>query len=208
MSKTLYILRHAETDYNRKGIIQGSGIDAPINSKGRKQANLFYEAYRKIPFQVVMASQLQRTQQTIHSFISENRPLEIFDQLNEISWGIYEGKYPNREMKIHYAQINEQWAAGKTSERINGGESPDEVSQRLQGFLEKLEQREEERFLICTHGRTIRILMCMLSGQALSEMANFGHKNTGVYQVNFQLSKSEIVVHNDYRHILTNSSKG
>lgn len=28
---TLYIIRHGETDFNRKGIVQGSGVDSELN---------------------------------------------------------------------------------------------------------------------------------------------------------------------------------
>lgn len=31
-------VRHGETDYNAKGILQGQGIDAVLNNKGIKQA--------------------------------------------------------------------------------------------------------------------------------------------------------------------------
>ena len=41
----LYIIRHAETEYNRKGIIQGSEVDSDINDVGESQANSFYEYY-------------------------------------------------------------------------------------------------------------------------------------------------------------------
>ena len=44
----LYIIRHAETEYNRKGIIQGSEVDSDINDVGESQANSFYEYYKNI----------------------------------------------------------------------------------------------------------------------------------------------------------------
>ena len=46
----LYIIRHAETEYNRKGIIQGSEVDSDINDKGDIQAMSFYEYYKDINF--------------------------------------------------------------------------------------------------------------------------------------------------------------
>ena len=38
----LYIMRHAETEFNRKGIIQGSEVDSSINNVGDYQAERFY----------------------------------------------------------------------------------------------------------------------------------------------------------------------
>lgn len=46
MTKYIYILRHGETDYNRRGIVQGSGVDAELNEYGRLQAEAFFRYYR------------------------------------------------------------------------------------------------------------------------------------------------------------------
>jgi len=62
-SKKIYLIRHGQTDYNLKGIVKGSGIDAPINENGRKQAELFYNAYQHIAFDKVYTSKLQRSKQ-------------------------------------------------------------------------------------------------------------------------------------------------
>ncbi|MCY7358013.1 MAG: histidine phosphatase family protein, partial [Rudanella sp.] len=32
--KRIYIIRHGETDYNRRGVVQGSGVDADLNEMG------------------------------------------------------------------------------------------------------------------------------------------------------------------------------
>jgi len=50
MTKTLYIVRHGQTDLNKQGIVQGRGRDTDLNAEGRKQAGLFYKAYQSVPF--------------------------------------------------------------------------------------------------------------------------------------------------------------
>ena len=49
----LYIMRHAQTEYNKKGIIQGSEVDSDINKFGDNQSSLFYDYYKSIPFDMV-----------------------------------------------------------------------------------------------------------------------------------------------------------
>ena len=66
----IYILRHAETDYNKKGIIQGSEVDSNINSTGILQSDKFYSKYKDIEFDKVFVSNLKRTYQTVKSFIT------------------------------------------------------------------------------------------------------------------------------------------
>ena len=69
----LYIIRHAETEYNRKGIIQGSEVDSDINDVGESQANSFYEYYKNINFEIKINVKNQAPEA-----ISLNSPLNIF----------------------------------------------------------------------------------------------------------------------------------
>ena len=71
------MIRHGETEYNRQGIVQGSGIDADLNETGRNQAEAFYQKYKDIPFDKVYTSALVRTHQTVEKFIEAGIPHEI-----------------------------------------------------------------------------------------------------------------------------------
>ena len=66
---TLYIIRHGETEYNRQGIVQGSGVDGDLNQMGRKQAHFFYRYYQHIHFDYIVTSVLKRTHQTVEPFL-------------------------------------------------------------------------------------------------------------------------------------------
>ena len=50
LTKTIYLIRHGETEFNRMGIVQGSGIDSDLNETGILQARAFFETYRHITF--------------------------------------------------------------------------------------------------------------------------------------------------------------
>ena len=65
----LYIIRHGETDFNKRGIIQGRGVNSDLNDHGISQARSFYKAYHHIEFDKVITSTLKRTHQTVQSFI-------------------------------------------------------------------------------------------------------------------------------------------
>ncbi|HNU42529.1 MAG TPA: histidine phosphatase family protein, partial [Cyclobacteriaceae bacterium] len=34
ITKKIYIIRHGQTDFNLKGIVQGSGVDSSLNVRG------------------------------------------------------------------------------------------------------------------------------------------------------------------------------
>ncbi len=48
MGKTLYIVRHGETELNKHGIVQGRGINSDLNDTGRAQAAALFEHYKKM----------------------------------------------------------------------------------------------------------------------------------------------------------------
>lgn len=75
MPKEIYIIRHGETEYNRLGIMQGSGVDTDLSEVGRTQAKRFFEHYRHIPFDLFIASKLKRTAQTLAPFLQQNKVL-------------------------------------------------------------------------------------------------------------------------------------
>ncbi|MCZ6694862.1 MAG: histidine phosphatase family protein, partial [Bacteroidetes bacterium] len=75
-TKKIYLIRHGQTDFNNRGVVQGSGIDSSLNETGYKQAQAFFDAYQQVPFQKIYTSSLQRTTQTVKPFIDKGIPFE------------------------------------------------------------------------------------------------------------------------------------
>lgn len=183
-TKHLYIVRHGETDYNRQGIVQGAGVDAPLNETGRQQAMAFFEQYRDLGFDKIYASELSRAIQTVEPFKTSGVPLEKHPGLNEINWGYYEGQKVWHYHTNYYGELLNRWRNGQTHIPIHGGESPNDVALRQQEVIDLLQERSEEKqVLICMHGRAMRIFLCQLLGKPLSEMDAFRHNNLGLYKV-------------------------
>ena len=202
MNKTLYIVRHGQTELNRLGIIQGRGIDSDLNKEGRKQAKLFFEAYKSVPFNKIYISELKRTQQSIQQFIDLGIPFEKLPGLDELGWGIHEGQAPTAENKAAFMQIMRSWLDGKLDEKFEGGESPNEVKARQQEALKVIMSRPEEKtVLICMHGRALRLLLCQLTNKPLTEMDTFPHQNLVLYKVVYDGKKFEITDFNNSEHL-------
>ena len=151
MDKTIYFIRHGETDFNQKGIIQGSGVDSDLNEKGREQAQAFFDYYKNVDFDLLICSALKRSYQTIAPFIELGIPLKRFAEINEMNWGIFEGKPHSPEMKAIYADMISQWGTGNFDARIEAGESARELSDRLIAFLEVLKKMPEKKKLETLH---------------------------------------------------------
>jgi len=183
-------------------MVQGSGIDAPLNETGMNQANAFYQAYKHIPFNKVYTTNLIRTQQTVNAFIEDGIPFEALADLREISWGTQEGVAFSDQSRQHYYHISEQWTQGNYDAKIEGGESPAEVTVRLaKGFEYIASKSDEETVLVCMHGRAMRILMCHLLEMPMYEMDSFEHKNTCLYLVHWDGKKYSLEVRNETSHL-------
>src|SRR5882757_9565496 len=205
MIKTLYIVRHGQTDLNKQGIVQGRGRDTDLNDEGRKQANLFFNAYRSVPFDKIYISALRRTQQSIQQFIDLGIPYEKLSGLDELAWGIHEGQPATTENKAAFLQLMRDWMDGKLDSKFEGGESPNEVKARQQEALKVIMSHPEEKtVLICMHGRAMRLLLCLLTEKPLTEMDTFPHQNLVLYKVIYNGEKFEIVDFNNSEHLKNN----
>jgi broad specificity phosphatase PhoE len=204
IKKTLYIVRHGQTDLNKQGIVQGRGRDTDLNDEGRWQAEQFFNAYKNVPFDKIYISELKRTQQSIQKFIDLGLPYEKLSGLDELAWGIHEGQPGTPETKSAFLQLMRDWMNGNLDEKFEGGESPNEVKARQLEALETIMSHPEEKtVLICMHGRAMRLLLCILTGKPLTEMDNFPHQNLVLYKVTFDGDKFEIVDFNNALHLKT-----
>ena len=201
-TKKIYLIRHGQTDYNKRGIVQGSGVDTSLNEYGREQARAFFEKYKGIPFDRIYTSALKRSQESVRMFIETGIPLEVHSGLNEINWGNKEGQPITPEEDEYYHYILDQWKEGNIELQIQGGESPVDVTNRLIPVVDKIKSRESENtILICMHGRAMRILLCYLLDYPLTRMDNFEHTNLGLYIVNYTNGGFAVELANDTSHL-------
>ena len=203
LSKKIYLVRHGQTDYNLKGVVQGSGIDAPLNSNGIKQAKAFFEAYKHIKFEKVFFTGLQRTRQSVQEFLDLGIPYESISELNEISWGKYEGQPMTHEENEYYLHMLERWSKGDLDYAIAGGESPNAVAKRLKLGIERILNQDHKTILICMHGRAMRILLSLLMNYDLRYMDQFKHQNLGLYELNLDdAGVFKIIKYNSGEHLM------
>ncbi|MAR40894.1 MAG: histidine phosphatase family protein [Flammeovirgaceae bacterium] len=194
----LYIIRHAETEYNKKGIIQGSEVDSDINDVGESQANSFYEYYKDINFDKIYVSDLKRTFQTIRRFTQNGLSYEKLKEFNEISWGVNQGKSDDLE---DYARLIDTWLAGNLDNKFEEGESPNEMSVRLVKGFNKVLDDDYDTVLLCIHGRALRILLSKIIDNDLTKMDKYVHSNTGLYILEYKNGKYEILGSNLRDHL-------
>jgi broad specificity phosphatase PhoE len=199
------LIRHGQTDYNLKGIVQGSKVNADLNDTGRAQAASFYAKYKDVPFDKIYISKLKRTAQSVKGFIELGIPLESYEGLNEISWGDQDGVISNADSKGYFELVSNEWKSGNFDFQIGGGgESPNQVAKRQRAVMDIIfskERENEKTILICMHGRAMRILLCQLMKISLASMDEFEHTNLCLYLLGYDEEKITILKRNHIEHI-------
>jgi probable phosphoglycerate mutase len=202
----IYLLRHGQTDYNVRNIVQGGGINSSLNDEGRKQAGKFFAKYGSVNFEKIFCTELKRTSETLSAFTMQRRTV-IIPELNEISWGILEGREATPDVTKEFYRVTGLWNHGILSERVEGGESAEEAGERAMAGFSKIlrESPEKGNVLVCTHGRMLRILLSGITGYGLRKMNIFPHENTGLNVLRVSAGKKiSVEVINDLSHLSEN----
>lgn len=197
----IYIYRHGQTMYNTKGIVQGRGVDSSLNEAGEAQAMAFFEHYKTVPFDLVITSSLKRTKETARSFVELGIPTEEHVDIDEIGWGIWEGKPANKEMHNAYLGLLKSWGEGNYEASVAGGDTAIQMGERLGRFANYLKSLKYENILICTHGGCLAYLMAILQEQPLSAMPQYKHHNTGLCLFSFDGQHFNLEKQDDTTHL-------
>lgn len=202
----LYLVRHGESEGNKKGVIQGHQNFA-LTQDGEKQAQLVGEFFSTKLVDVIYSSDLDRAFVTAES-IGEHHPLDIikWEQIREIGLGPLEGK-KRQEIYLQYPEIKDIQSILTTG--IEGTETITEITERCFTVLEQLlAAHKGKNVVLVSHGGFISIFLMYLNH--LENWHKFHRpfviSNTGVTKIEFKDSKKPIFHYiNRNNHLHTGS---
>lgn len=152
--KRLYLLRHGQTEFNVKKLVQGR-CDSPLTDLGRKQAGMaaaWLKAHDVVPDKVV-SSPLGRAMDTAQLVATE---LLGPDAAVEPYEGIIERSYGTFEEGPHDALPTDVWDPGEDLIPF-GGEGSRALQERMVGTLTNLMGADGiETLLAVSHGSASR----------------------------------------------------
>lgn len=163
---TIYLVRHGETEWNVKRLIQGHG-DSPLTKLGIKQASNTAEKLKNVHFDQVFSSDLSRARDTAEIIAQErNLAIKMTEFLREKAFGDYEG----REYDIFRTELkeySENFAQLTSREKWNFKyptiETDAEVIERLIRFLREVALAYHGRnVLVVSHAGIIGLLLIHL----------------------------------------------
>lgn len=189
MHTELYLVRHGETIWNLEKRFQGQ-IDSPLTENGREQAQILGKFLQGMSFDVLITSDLGRaaeTAQILNSFL--NIPVFIEEPiLRERNFGIFHGLNKEEAEKKYPQEAALIWSTNADA-AVPGGESKNQLMQRVQRFLDELPIRYVgKRILAVTHGGVVNTIIRIVLRIPVEAPRRFKLPNTGlnifVYQEN------------------------
>jgi len=190
MTRTLLLVRHGETAWNREGRFQGH-TDIPLSEVGRDQARGLRARLEAGPHRhlydpdqtVVVTSDLRRARETAEiAFGGAGRTLHVRRDLREFCYGVFEG-HTRTEVEERYPGAMASWLQGDRAVAIEGGESRAQVHARAHAVVEALLVELPHRYLVVVgHGGVMRQLLasCFVDR---GEPRNLSFANTAAHLV-------------------------
>lgn len=187
------IVRHAESNWNKKGIFQGQK-NPKLSSNGLIQASKIHFGLKGIPVDYIYSSDLERAKRTAQILNSTlNVPIEITENIREIGFGQWEGLKRNEVQAKYPDEFNEWIRNGLILEKIQDAETLNDLTGRLIQFIAdvKLKHTDDKTILIVSHGGTIRILAKMLLGIPVEQSISMSTNNTGISIIESPLTNDD-----------------
>jgi probable phosphoglycerate mutase len=180
-----YLCRHGQTEWNLLGRKQGQQ-DSPLTAEGVRQAHELARLFKPLPNAALFASTLGRAVQTARIIREENPrfPLQTDRRLREIGFGELEGRTKARIAQDH-ARVQAAFEADPLMYRFPGGESYQDVGERVRDFLNDLRRdfADVETIIIVAHENVNHVLLSELLSIGLAETVRCEQSNDRVYRI-------------------------
>jgi len=162
---TIDLLRHGALE---GGIKYRGKVDDLLTSEGRQAMDQIW-AQLAAEVDCIISSPLCRCAAPARAWAAESGTTCIIEpRLAEMDYGAWEGK-TMAAIQQAYPYMLERWRADPTDMRPPGGESPEELRERLnQWWTEANEAFDGSHILVVAHSGSLRMLIALLLGQPTS----------------------------------------
>ena len=169
MTTQLYLVRHAQTDWNVEGRYQGQA-DPPLNTAGRAQAAKLSQELAGLSFTAAYSSDLRRARETAEILAApRSLAVQVDPRLREIRLGVWEGQLATEIASRYPAEWAER-LRDPLNARAPGGEMVAEVARRMAEAATAIAGAQPEGVvLVVSHGVALATLLCQVRGQPLAE---------------------------------------
>ena len=197
--KKIYLIRHGETESNRKGIFRGR-LNIPLSQRGKEQAAELRGYFENIPVEVVYTSPLQRAVETAEAAFPGHTPIkdQLLDNLDLGEWsgmdkGLVRERFPGQW---------DIWVKRPESITFPGGECLADVYKRSELFFRKIIAEEAETIAAVSHRSVVKVMLAAAIGLEKDYYWKFHLDNASVSQVYYEPGRGLTIVKvNDTHHL-------
>ncbi|HZV33397.1 MAG TPA: histidine phosphatase family protein [Verrucomicrobiae bacterium] len=189
---SLFLLRHAEVEarYHR---IFGGTIDMELSPRGHEQAAILARHLKQKSFDAIYASPMKRVQQTLAPLLEgRNTTPVVMAGLREVDFGDWTGLGWD-QVKEKYNISAFDWLSQLEHAAIPNAESANAFRGRVEPCVQQiLRDHPGQTVAIACHGGTIRMILSILLGMPLPQMASFEIEYASLSQVHHWPHKTEV----------------
>lgn len=200
----LYLVRHGATDANqqRPYVLQGRGIDLPLNDVGRKQAESVGRFLSRMQVHRVFSSPMLRAVETAGTIADyHNVDVTLREELIECDVGQWEGMDWDSIMRA-YPEAYQAFMENPAENPYLGGESYGDVLRRVQpAMTEILRHHVGESVVVVAHNVVNRAYLASLLGLDLRKAKDLSQSNGGVNVIRDRDGKTSLLTLNAHFHL-------
>jgi len=150
------------------GIKYRGHTDDPLTGQGRADMDMVWQ---KLAAEVdlIITSPLSRCADPATDWAAQSGiPCIIEPRVAEMHYGAWEGK-TGETISAEFPGMLEQWRQDPTGMRVPGGESAEELHQRLQTWLMEISTGyQNKKLLVVSHSGTLRMLIALALGAPIA----------------------------------------
>jgi probable phosphoglycerate mutase len=155
------LVRHAESEANARGIVNGDpSVPAALTQDGRRQAADLGRALAAVPIDLCVVTEFPRTLETADlALVGRDIPRVTIPELGDPAFGMLEGR--------PLAEIRKWFVSNGAEARPDGGESRVETIERYCRGFRLVASRPEATVLVVAHALPVTAIRLAVDGGKL-----------------------------------------
>lgn len=201
MNTEIFLIRHGETVWNTKKLIQGQ-LDSPLTDNGIRQSNLLSKRIKKINPDIIYTSDLKRAIDTANIINQHiNKDVIKISGVRERHWGVFQGADWPKVKKFFPTQYK-YYKNDSKNYTIPNGESYNQVTKRTMDTLSDIiKNHENQKIVVVTHGGVISPLIRNLLSIPYKTHRKFMISNTSITKLLYNEFGFSILSLGDIAHL-------
>jgi probable phosphoglycerate mutase len=174
LEKTIYYVRHGESEVNLTKEFSYKLLDYPLTKKGRLQAQQTAEYFRNKSIQCIFSSPLKRAMETAKIIAKQlNLKIILVENFREINVGSLEQNGFSEENWKKYFEIKNEWLKGNLKISFPEGENYVQVLERMKkGFSKVLDYNYTDSIIVGHGGILVATIKDISTGFDITELSS------------------------------------